>query len=520
MGLNLIKNKRSSHRPYRDLPFKEWPFSYKVSKVLLFNGRYLLQWGKDFLSLIIFFLLMFGFNACKKETEMKANQPPETKISINEINLEGEDRLSTTVTLNWSGTDQDGFVKGFEFSFDQEKWHYTERTDSTFNFTVTSESQYEDIEFNIRAIDNDDLRDPDPAQLNIPIKNTPPTAQFQGNEMPEDTAFTVFPLSWKAADPDGEGNIDSVFVRVNSGPWQYFSPNIRFLTLVPGDPEGEGKMESKVYAGLQPELVAPQMEGLRLNAKNEFYLKVKDIAGATSEVDTAGPFYVTNQTSDLLVLGAGSGNPDPSDIYKPILRDVYDGFDFIDLYENNQGYLTQFWNSVFSLHIRLYDKLFIYSDGAEVDGELILESSASALQEYLNDQNKLLITSSFPRDLASTSPVFNFSPMDSFTSSEGQARIRKDSLLVPEENRWDTLQSSNIVVGATPFYPKNSADVMHTAQLQKLNNWEGPDEIIAATKTNGNINQVFSAVELHQMNGKPENLKSFFEQILANEFDW
>lgn len=474
------------------------------------------------LGLLLFFPILVLLSSCEKDETPKANQPPETKISLHTINREGENRLPSTVTLKWSGSDGDGYVKGYEISFDGKNWHYTTSTDSTFEFRITEQSQFEDIDFSVRAIDNEGKKDPEPANLTVPIKNTPPEARFNSTELPGDTAYTVFPLSWNVEDPDGQETIDSLFIRINQGEWKAIDAGIRFTSLVPAEPrKNSGTQEAALYRGIQPEAISGNIDGLKLNATNRFYLKVKDIAGASSSVDTAS-FYVKRQSSDLLVLGATSASPKPGRVFKPKIQDVYGNFDFINYFANNQANLPQFWNSVFRFHIALYDKVFIYSDASEINGELVLESASSAIQQFLNNEGKLLVSTAFPDDMRSNSNIFSYSPMDRLANSEGQARIPPDSLLVPSSagQSFDTLQSGKFIVGADPFYPKSSAEVLFKAQLAKLNGWEGPNNVIASTSNGGNVNQVFSSVQLEIMNERKTNLKAFFNQVLNEKFNW
>lgn len=471
------------------------------------------------LGLLPLYLLISG---CQQDKSPNKNQPPDSKISLHTINREGENRLTSTVKLKWSGTDKDGFVKGYELSFDEEDWFYTTKTDSTFEFRITEGTQRQDIEFHVRAVDNQGRKDPNPARLTIPIKNRPPEASFQVNEMPDDTASTVFPFSWTATDPDGDVTIDSILLKVNDGPWYVVDPSSRFTTLVPKSPrQTGGKVETAVYKGLQPEKLGKPIQGLVLAATNQFYLKAKDIAGSSSVVDTT-EFYVKPQTSDLLVLGATSSSPQTGNVFKPKIKDVYGKFDFINYYGNNNFNPPQFWNSAFRFQIGLYDKVFLYTDDSQVEGELFLEAAGSAFQQFLNADGKLLISTEFPNDLRANSNIFDYSPMDRPVNSQGQARIPPDSLLepTPSTKNYDTLQSSDFLVAVDPFYPKQSAKVLYRARLAKLNGWEGPDAVIASTSRGDNVNQVFSSVPLEVMNQRKNNLKQFFEQVLNDAFDW
>ena len=85
-------------------------------------------------------------NGCDKGEDIE-NQAPETRISVEAINLSGENRLNSLVEIKWWGTDPDGYVTGYEFSFDGINWHYTLGQDSTFRFAITEGSDTIDIDF-------------------------------------------------------------------------------------------------------------------------------------------------------------------------------------------------------------------------------------------------------------------------------------------------------------------------------------------------------------------------------------
>ena len=131
------------------------------------------------LSAFVFSLLALSslFTGCDKGSPL-ANIPPETSIFLTDIQLTGQNRLNSVVTMYWSGEDQDGYVTGYELSFDGTDWAFTTASDSTFSFVIPSGQDTVDIPFYVRAMDNDGDVDPEPAFLRIPLKNRPPVARF------------------------------------------------------------------------------------------------------------------------------------------------------------------------------------------------------------------------------------------------------------------------------------------------------------------------------------------------------
>ncbi len=458
-----------------------------------------------------------------EENEPAPNQPPDTRLSVDTIRLSGENRLKSTVTLKWSGTDQDGFVKGYEYRFADRDWEFVTTTDSTFRFLVEQGDQKRDIRFEVRAIDNKDARDPSPASLTVPVKNSAPKAKWDTEIPGSDTAFTVMPLSWSVSDPDGNQTLDSAFIRVNQGPWLPVSRFAEVATVVPENPRSTSTTSAQLFKGLEAGQPLGQLPNLNMAGNNTFYLKATDIARATSAIDTLGPVYLKAQQSDLLVLAASSNSfPDPRGVYKPLIRNVYAGFDYIDLFAGNQRFLPQFWNAAFAKRLNLYDKVFIFSDDKTINQELILESASAALQGYLKQGGHLFITATFPSDLRSSSTVFSYSPMASIPQRDEQQRIPTDSVIQPVEGAdtsFKTLQASSFIIGVDAFSVKAAATPLYKGDFPKIDG-EVYNTLIATTNgSDQEVNQVFSALPLHKFNQQPGNLRAFFDGVLNEKFN-
>ncbi len=471
-------------------------------------------------------LLLF---ACE-EGQLLENLAPETRIFLEEINLTGTDRLNSVVNLYWSGEDQDGYVKGYELSFDQANWTFVTQQDSIFRFDITLGSDTTDIDFYVRAIDDQDLADPTPAFLRIPIKNAPPVAVLDTLKSIPDTVNSVFSALWTVSDLDGNETLDSTFLRLNDGPWYAIETRITFATFVPENPMTTGEQAARVYAEASGQLLNTTIQGLRVGEDNQFFIRTRDIAGTFSEVDSSSTFFVKRQSGDLLVVDSHTSN-DPNDVYVPILENVYPDFDYIDL-QNNQ---PLFWEPAFGLYLGLYDKVFWYADGTEVANlglQLLMEVGANQLQLYLNQGGKLFTTAQFPNSFtndpttANSSAVFSFSPMDSLPTEFGQARISIGNQIIPIGDlagNTDTLEASRFITGADPFYPKNPVNALYTGELILSNGapWPGPPTVCSrSVYTNGLTNQVFFSIELHKLNGRPDDLQNFIDWVLNTEFNW
>jgi hypothetical protein len=478
-----------------------------------------------FLKILFTTVIIIALAGCKKDSPI-APAAPDTQLYVSKINLTGKDRLPSVVEMHWTGTDESGFVTGYELSFDQVNWIPTTKTDSTFHFSLESGTLTKDIQLFVRAIDNHGLKDPTPAHVTIPIQNSAPTVSLNSSTFAKDTAYALFSFEWTAHDKDGDATIDSVFVKVNNGSWYYISASSSFATIIPDNVKGSGKMQGSVYKDLAATKLNNKIDGLVLNGTNRLYIKVRDIADAFSDIDSSSTFYLKGQKNDLLVINASGVTPNPSEVFIPALNAIGVEYDYVDFFRDNQKYLPAYWNPTFTKYISLYNKVFIYTDEQTLpNGKLVLEAASASLATYLNNGGKLLVSSYFPSSQANTTTVRDFSPVDSFATNKAsaQARISTDSALIPDPTYaqgYKPLKISSFIVGASPFYPKD-AQVMYRAQLSKVGGWHGPNVVIARTlNAQGHTNEVFSSVDLSSADADDNALKDFFSKVLLNEFNW
>ncbi|MEM7373584.1 MAG: hypothetical protein AAF587_33480 [Bacteroidota bacterium] len=465
--------------------------------------------------------------ACDKG-ELLPNQPPETKIFLEDIQLAGADRLNSFVQLHWSGEDVDGYVAAYELSFDAQIWTLTSNTDSVFQLPLAVGQDTTDIDFYVRAIDNQDLADPDPAYLQIPIKNTPPTVAFDSTKTIPDSVLGAWSVLWSIKDSDGLETLDSVFVKINEGAWYRLDPRINFISLIPENATQAGEQALQLFAGASSELQPFPLEGARVGEENRMYLRARDIAGVWSEPDTSNAFFLFQQKGDLLVID-GFVNDIPDETYLPILDAAYPAYDYYNLIDNQ----PPFWDPTFGMLLSQYDKVFWYGDETKFDEQLLLELGSGALQQFLNQGGKIFVTTTFPSSLtsdpetANQSPIFSFSPMDSLSSASGQARIGKnDTMMVAPAFAADfpLLVTSTLIISADPFYSKDPQQDLYTTPILASGGWVGPSTVCAKSSfNNGETNQIFWSIDLYKLNGDPGNpmaLEQLFSQVLQHEFDW
>jgi hypothetical protein len=456
--------------------------------------------------------------------EKQENRPPSTSIFLESINRTGENRLNSNVRLSWFGTDKDGFVVGYEISFDNENWFFTARTDSVFRFSIEAGSDTTDQDFWIRAIDNDDARDPDPAYLRIPLRNTPPVASIDKATAPEDTALIAATLRWNATDLDGNETIEQVLMKFNDGNW-FSIPSNNILTFVLEENQTSGIGEALIYAGAESSARAQKADGVRYNDENVVYIKAIDIAGAESLIDTSAAFYFKQQTSQNLII---CGQP-------AIVRDAinpyaFSGFlgsyDFLDYAVQNGKFQPKFWGPTMNRVFERYNILFAYTDISLYDNQVtgqrstILAFLSPMIANFNSNNGKSFVTTilSPATDIQTLGIGF---PIEGVVTSAGQARLTNDSSMVPVDTvSYPRLSPDGTLAGIVPMIRSIDSEVFYRAQLTKLNNWQGDNLIASLRRRNGNVQQVFFATSLHRFAGNPTELQRLFDQILQDDFDW
>lgn len=466
-------------------------------------------------------LLLVLFIASCDKGELKPNVLPDTFFALEKINLSGENRLNSVLEVHWYGTDIDGYLLGFELSFDNQNWFFTQRQDTVFRFNIPEGSDTVDIDIWARSIDDRGGVDPTPAFLRVPLRNSEPSAKLDSDNFPGDTAICVTTYRWQATDPDGDQTITLGEMKWNDGDWQQVDYRQPLITFV-ADTVNAG--QATMYYGnlLTP---APQkINGIKLNDYNRLYVRVRDLAGAYSTIDSSDWVYIRKPRSKFLVV---SGQPQSvTDIYLPLFNTIGQNFDFLNYNTNNGAKQPRFWTPTFGHILSQFEKVFIYADAATynspVTGQtaLLLNFMANGVQRFNNEGGKVLVSTVF----ASNSDVLALSgiyPIEDIVRSPGQARITNDSSIVSAVGTaYPNLQPQNILIGVFPIIRSADAEEFYRAQLTKLSGWQGDNLVASRRRLQGNINHVFFSVGLFQFTKNTQKLEQLFEEILENDFNW
>ena len=245
------------------------------------------------------------------------NEAPETQLSVRDSsladNLTDEDRLISTVFASWVGDDPDGFIDAFEFRFydvdfspaPEEDWVMTVNNDTLILLPIESGNKIADVVFEVRAIDNEGVKDPTPARTVFPIQNSPPTIQFLSFDLPPDTTFPLFSLAWRASDPDGDQNLDRIEVGLNDSINFVSLPvDADFITLRAEDfgrNASSSTVNTDVFLGRGFVPTDIDVPGLKLNDNNIIFLRSVDATDTTSVVQRFEWFVKASESNILLV---------------------------------------------------------------------------------------------------------------------------------------------------------------------------------------------------------------------------
>jgi hypothetical protein len=215
---------------------------------------------------------------------MAPNVPPETTIFV-----QGPvDIVNHVVHLYWFGSDPDGTVSGYEVRFlnpaapADSQWVPTTRTDSVC--TVYAPAGYTAPVFEVRAVDEEGLRDPSPARQTFQFSNQSPSIVLVNRFIATDTTFASATVQWAALDPDGEAT--RMRVRV------WLDGNQANADLVPGS--GFTIPSDRFRQG-----------GALLSGPRTVYVQAIDDGGAASRIDSTRWYVrapVTGTRARLLII--------------------------------------------------------------------------------------------------------------------------------------------------------------------------------------------------------------------------
>ena len=445
------------------------------------------------------------------------NQLPETRMSVDRIDLSGPDRLNSVVKLAWFGSDADGYVVAYELRVGEGPWVRTTQTDSTLVLGIPAGQDTADLAVEVRAIDHEGGIDPSPARLVVPIKNTPPSAEFTTSSFPDVPVWNAVTFQWFAEDPDGAGSITDVELRVNGGAWRPIDPNQKLVSLVL-----HASGATALYYGNQEASAANWGYALDTAGPSLLEIRARDLAGAWSAPDTAPSVTVKMPQSKLLVVASHSAAADAA--WSSDLAALGVDYDLLDLLSNSGAARPRSWNPGFRHTLRGYDAVVVYTASSVMLDlqtgltKLPLAHMGPAIQRFGEAGGRVLVSASFSAtsDLADLVVTF---PIDGLVTSTGQVRLVTDSALVAQQSGYPNLKSTNVLIGLTPMVASADAEVLYRGQLSKLSGWQGDNLMGVLRRKQGAVQSVFLSFDLHRLDGQNGQMRrDALQKILIDEF--
>lgn len=445
------------------------------------------------------------------------NQLPETRMSVDRIDLSGPDRLNSVVKLAWFGSDADGYVVAYELRVGEGPWVRTTQTDSTLVLGIPAGQDTADLAVEVRAIDHEGGIDPSPARLVVPIKNTPPSAEFTTSSFPDVPVWNAVTFQWFAEDPDGAGSITDVELRVNGGAWRPIDPNQKLVSLVL-----HASGATTLYYGNQEASAANWGYALDTAGPSVLEIRARDLAGAWSAPDTAPLVTVKMPQSKLLVVASHSAAADAA--WSSDLAALGVDYDLLDLLSNSGAARPRSWNPGFRHTLRGYDAVVVYTaSSVMLDPQtgltkLPLAHMGPAIQRFGEAGGRVLVSASFSATSDLTDLVGTF-PIDGLVTSTGQVRLVTDSALVAQQSGYPNLKSTNVLIGLTPMVASADAEVLYRGQLSKLSGWQGDNLMGVLRRKQGAVQSVFLSFDLHRLDGQNGQMRrDALQKILIDEF--
>ncbi|HAE13456.1 MAG: hypothetical protein H6548_07890 [Chitinophagales bacterium] len=479
-------------------------------------------------------LPVIALSACRTgfDGNLLDNQAPDTHTVADTIIRFGDDRLESEVVVRWWGDDPDGVVAGYEFTFGDPyslmaDWQFTERQDSTFILAPPAGTDTLDFYFSVRAIDQEGLRDPSPATLAYPVKNSPPSVAFQPGLNQPVISFPALTFYWEGSDPDGDANLNGYEVVWNDTtvvpvPLEAGAGS---LLLVADDP-AITSMTCNMYVNASATPLATSLSGMQAHSWNKLFIRAVDQSGAYSPWTASDSVYIKPVQSNILLVNAYTTASNPTDFYGSHL--VNNGFtvlDTIDLFETAGGNYTQ--QSADNLTqekvFAMFDCLIWYSNSAESS----LSLGQRTTSEFFDKGGHLLMSVYVSGSFDPLSNFLDFTPVSSLVSpADTTLLLEAGALLTPTDDAYPDLQATAIVGVVKPVNLQIGAAPVYEAALTAKDNatltfspWTGGAVVMARKPAAGEADFILSTLELQKLDGLL-NMDDFFNKIMTDAFGY
>lgn len=482
------------------------------------------------------FIILYAllFTACNNslEGDLNSNFPPETFTVVDTIIRIGDDRLTSQVEISWWADDPDGLIAGYEYTFDSVtssngNWHFTTANDTIFLLPTPPGADSIDFIFSVRAIDNLGLKDPTPASLTYPVKNSHPSVAFTAAANNPVITFPVIRFYWQGNDPDGIENLSHFECCWNDTTQLPYKIEISATGAIfeATDLQSDFPL-CKVFLNNNTVAQTELMSGLALNDSNVLYIRAVDNALAMSPFIASYTLYVKKPASTFLLIdGYTSGGAGVVDFYTQQLAEAgITAVDTLPIFQKVNGVYSQLSpdNISQSRLFALFNTIVWFSN----DAVNTLSLGERTLNDFFNQNGKLFLSVYVSSLFDEQSDFLDFTPIQSFVVPEDTTLLLTDtSSVVALQSEYPDLSSNSFLGIVRPFNIASGATALYDARLiakdnatLSLSGWNGISTIMAKKKNNlGETNFIISTLEIHKLNGLL-NITGFFEEVFINEF--
>jgi hypothetical protein len=487
-----------------------------------------------------YLFLVFGLSAvlftssCRtgfEGTEL-LNTAPESHTIVDTIIRPGDDRLESEVLIQWWGDDPDGFIIGYEFTFDDLQapivnWQFTEKQDSIFVLAPPPGADTLDFVFSVRSIDNLYLADPTPATLSYPVKNSPPSVQFLPGLNNPVISFPALKFFWEGSDPDGTANLSGYELAWNDTLAEslILDAEVSNVLFEAVDPTATA-LTCRLFVNSAETAEAATLEGLTANSWNRLYIRAIDQSDSRSAWVASDSIWIKPVHSNFLLVNAYTTISNPLSFYTEQLNAIgFTNFDTLHIFEEMDGVYTQ--QSADNLTqervLDMFDLIIWFSNSAESSLSLAQKTTG----DFFADGGKLLMSIYVSSSFDPLSNFLEFTPIASLVSPEDTTLILDlGAQLNPANPDYPVLEGTAIIGVVKPVNLQLGANIVYEAELTAKDNttltfspWEGNSIVIASKSVGGSVNFVLSTLELQKLNGLL-NMPDLFQKIIIDEFNF
>lgn len=474
------------------------------------------------------------FSACKNslQGDVNTNAPPQTFSIVDTIIRTGDDRFNSQVFINWWGDDPDGYIAGYEFTFDslvndQTDWRFTLNHDSVFLLPAPPGQDTVDFIFHVRAVDNEGFKDPTPAVLVYPVKNSPPVVSFVNAENNPVRSFPVLRFYWTGSDPDGTENLNHFELCWNDTTAVPYTLDVSASGAVFEAVDLQSDTSAcLLYVNNNSTPQALLMPGMLLNDSNVLYIRAVDDAFEPSPYVASYKVFVKKPVSDILLVdGYTTGGATVEGFYADQLsQQGFAPVDTMQIFQQSGGSYTQLSpdNLSQSKVFGLFKTIIWFTN----DASNSLSLGQKTLNGFFDAGGKLLMAVYVSSLFDEQSNFLDFTPIQSFVVPDDTTLLLTDtSGIIGLQPGYPDLESTTFVGVVRPFHPAVGAIELYSAELLakdnvslSISNWDGTSTVMAMKKNgSGETNFIISTLELQKLNGL-SNIEDLFHQILITEF--